>query len=294
MTDTVEGVTPAASESVADIKEVAAPAVSEASPKEGEEQAENAVNQESDLDDDLFEKIKASKRVQKWLDENVDQKTARQKAANRQLQRQYEEANAELGKFRSQKPLETPKMDDFKTMEEYQDALAEHKAEVKFREKQEQEAQQRVNEQSQAQLAEQRNAFVEKEAEVIKADPEYHTNTAVVQSYLDMLPKDQNGAIQDPGYKAFAEHMAFESENGPALLNHLGKNPEKIEALFGKPPAYIKNKLAQYEKEINDAPKSPEIKQPLPKPPIGVRPGSRTEKSVENMSADDLLKAVRS
>ncbi len=289
MTIETEGLTPEPSVP-ADVNTQEKPVVTDAADEGGEGNAEDA---EPDIDDEQFEKLLKSKRLQKHLQTEVDTKTSRQKAANRQLQKQYEDTQAELQKLKTAKPLQKPVLEDFKTMEEYQDALADHKAEEKFREKQEKEAEQRMNESQQARLAEQRTSFLGKEAEVIKADPEYHANTAVVQEFIDLLPKNQNGVIEDPGYRAFCEFIATGAENGPALLNHLGKNPDKIESLFGKPAAWITKKLAQYEKEIEAKPKIPE-KQPLPRPPTGIKGSSRAEKSVEDMSADDLLKSIRS
>lgn len=268
------------------------PETEEVAEKEGKteetENAEDTQQQESDLSDEELEKLlnnpKAKERFEKQLQEEVEKKTARQKAANRQLQRKVEE----LQRLRELKPLEKPQLEDFESDEEYQKALDEYEDEVVNRKADEKLLEKQANEAVEQQITEARETFEAKEKEVIENNPDYAENTAVVQEYINMVTES---FPNDPGFQEFSKYMAFESENGPALLNHLGKNPDKIEALLGKPPALIKRKLQAYEKEISaEKPPAPE---PLPQPPKKARGAAKPQKDVAKMSAQELLASIR-
>ena len=211
-----------------------------------------------------------------------DTKIKRQTAANRATQERYEEALKEIETLKVQ-PLEKPAIDSFDTEEEYDlavdkynDELVDINSEIK--------AQEIIAKKAQAEkFTQAQTSFVEKEQVVIAENPDYQENTAVVQEYLDMIPKDNNGVIQDPGFQEFSKFLAFESENGPSLLNHLGKNPDLIEALLGKPPAFILRKLKAYEKELSVLKTPAHTTNPLPKPINKVKGSSTPSLSTKQL-----------
>lgn len=256
--------------------------VAEQGETEVTEDAEDTQQQESELSDEELDKLldnpKAKERLEKRIQEEVDRKTARQKAANRQLQRKVEE----LQKMREQKPLEKPKLEDFDTDEAYNEAVEKYDNERVERLANEKALEKEADEAARVQVEQARETFQAKEAEVIAENPDYQENTAVVREYIDMVTETYP---DDPGFKEFGNYIAFECDNAPALLNHLGKNPEKIEVLLGKPPQLIKRKLQGYMKEIS-APKPP-AKAPLPKPPSSTKGSATPKPSPEKLGDPD-------
>jgi len=243
---------------------------------------EEVENAEEGLSDEEAAKLLDDPKVKELIEKQVEEKTARQKAANRQLNKKIQDAQKKLQELKEQKQPEKPELSDFDTDADYEKALEDYNDERVTRKAQEallvQEAQAAANEQYQ----QSRENFQELETAFKAENPDYEANTQVVQEYIEMIPKD------DAGFQEFGKYMAFECENAPALLNHLGANPEKIEALLGKPPALIKRKLEGYMKEVS-APQK-EIPQPLPKPPAKAKGSAKPKRTLDD--AESVLGAL--
>ena len=209
-------------------------------------------------------------------------KITRQKAANKAEQERAQKA-VEKTRELEQKllSLEKPNINDFddqaefdKAVDDYNDKLVDSKAELKAQEIETQKAQAEQYRQAETN-------FTEK-LEALKAeDPDVEQNLGTVSSYLDMLPQ------QDAGVQAFRKYLAMESDLGPQLANHLGKNPDIIEdQLIGKPWPIVLKKLQRIEQELS-VPKTPAPKtKPLPEPIKKIK-GSATPK---NLHSGDVLK----
>ena len=146
------------------------------------------------------------------------------------------------------KPTQELNEDDFETHDEYEAAKRKLDLKDEIRQEKLDDIQAELNAEMAEKVTIARESFEEKETAFKQQEPEYQQNVGVVQEYIDMVNQSYP---DDPGFREFGQFIAFESDNAPALLNHLGKNPDKIEALLGKPPALIKRKLQAYEKEIS-------------------------------------------
>jgi DNA repair exonuclease SbcCD ATPase subunit len=247
---------------------------------------DKAEENDKELQKLISDNPKLKEYIEKQKTEAIDKKESRRKAALKQsnesilkLQESLKQRDAEIEKYRAAQDPEELDINDFETEDEYQ--LAKLKKELKEETNSErlEEAEEARNAEQQEMVRIAREKFSEQEQEVSSQNPDYADNAKVFESYAGMV--DPN----DPGFQAFANYLAYQSENGPALVNHLGKNPEKIEALFGKPPAFIEQKIQAYEKEIQSAPKPPAPKPSLPEPPTPAK-GAATPK-VDPKKLDD-------
>lgn len=257
------------SEPTEETKQEVAPETDEVSQTEAEEVAEDADQQdEPSVEERLAEMEKQIKDHQR--------KNARQTAAYRQLQRRYEETIAEKQEVKTEGPNE----EDFDTLEDYYKEKAKYDAEIIAEEKLKAAEDKKTQEAQAKVFAEQRRTFVAKEEALRQAAPDYDAAAEAMNEYLDLADKN------DPAFKAFGEAM-MSSDKGPELVYHLGKSPEKIEALFGKSPAMVYRMMAKYEQEA-DAPKP--VKQTAkPKPPTPVKGKSVTKSDPAKMSTEEYV-----
>lgn len=288
MTENVEGVTAeetTASESVenttpeTEVKEQAdkeVEAKTEGTPTEDDKETSEEVDWEA-----------RAKKAEAQIKEH-ETKIARQKAANRAQSERIEEMSAEKQKLQDKLDnLQPPKEEDYDDLDEFQKASLKHELKQEALKDEISESDEQLQKEQSAQLEVAREAFAENWEAVKKEDPNIEQNMGVLESYMKMVPPE------DAGMKAYGEYMMFESQNNAALMNHLGANPEKIEALFGKPPAWIKQKLAAYEKELS-VPKAPEPQPSLPTPPSPTKGKATPKTPVEKMTGDQLLASIRS
>ena len=256
------------------------------------EKSESAQEEPDDFDYKAgYEKLKAEKA-------ELETKTKRQTAANREQQGRYEKAIADR-KALEAKIAEMAKVsqEDFDTFEEYEDAkrrqdikeelvnekLADAEAEID-------DAKAELVAQQKEEFSQARTSFQEREAAFVKENPDYHQNMESFQEFLDDLPKDEQGVIQDEGAQAGMKYILMESEMGVELLNHLGANPEKVEALYGKPPARIVKMLKSYEKSLSAKEPTPPETPTTPAPPSKLKGGASPKVNPMKMDEDAFKK----
>lgn len=263
-----------------------------------QEDAEDKAEYDEELQKLISDNPKLKEYIEKQKEDAVELKESRQRAAlkqankkiqvdkeqRKQLEESIKQKDAEIERLKGSMQSEELDINDFESEEEYQ--LAKLKKEIKedanSEKLQEVEQARNAEQQQMVQLAAEK--FAVQEQEFVSQNPDYADNAKVFESYVKMVDRE------DPGFQAVANYLAYEAENGAALVNHLGKNPEKIEALFGKPPAFIKKKIQAYEKEIQSAPKPPAPKPSLPEPPSKVKGVSQPKANPMEMGRDEFKK----
>lgn len=215
--------------------------------------------------------------------EEQDRKIRRQTAANHQLQKKLEDERAALKK-QAEPELKKPVMDEFDSMDDYEKAMDDY-VEKRIGQAAEEKATQKVSQQQlDSELAEKTKVFKQKEYEFAQATPDYQDAAQVLNEYAALVQPN------DPSMEAFAQSI-LASDNSPALIYHLGKNPEKIEDLMGKSPVMVARMMTGYEAELKQAVTPAKLKV-KPKPPTPVKATGKGKKRLEDMSGEELRSSL--
>lgn len=215
------------------------------------------------------EKIKAA------MQKRIDRLTAKHSKAEKELEELRKLQQTVQGKKDG-----APKPEDFETQEDYLiskgkfEAMQDYEKAENDRKKSEQEKA------YQQKVSEKRANFDKLEAELRKTTPDYDEATKVFNEYLS--DADPNTT----GFQVFRD-ILMESPNMPALAYHLGKNPDILEKLPKMSVIEMARTLFVEEYKLLNAPKA-SPKQPLPEPPKPLGGSSKTSKSLEQMSPDEL------
>lgn len=171
-----------------------------------------------------------------------------QKRLAKEERRRTRELEQKLEQMRQQQALKTPERDEFASDEKYQEALIEHEAERR----------------AQAKLAE-REAKERKER-IATTFQERAEKVAERYEDFEAVVFNPSTPISDP----MAEFIA-ESDIGPELAYHLGKNPRKAAEIFSMSPVKAARELTRIEAELAAQPKATPSKAPEPISPVGSR-----------------------
>jgi len=228
-----------------------------------------------------------------------EKRIARQTAANRESQRQLQEARnriVELEKATAKAdPLaDKPSPDNFEDHEAYTDALADWKLEQKEKAKAEKAKEPDVDQLVDQKLKqkEMETSFKAKEDEFRKATPDYDKATDVVNGLLAHVNPNH------PATQAFATEL-LNAPNPPALVHYLGTHPQEAIAMMKMSPAEIQDqigviidKLADVQTNTQAAVADGETivpKAALPAPPTALTGATRVNKSPDQMTGKELL-----
>jgi len=220
-----------------------------------------------------------------------EKRIARQTAANRETNRQLQEARnriAELEKATAKAdPLaDKPHIDNFDTPEEYAEALADWKLDQKTNAPKEPSVEDKV--QQELKRKEFETTFQQKEADFRKSAPDYDKSTEVVNGLLKYVDPNH------PSTQAFSTTL-LNAPNPPALVHYLGQNPREAIALMSMDPFEIQDRLGVIIDQLAEtapvqAGKTETLAPNLPTPPSALKTGStKVNKSVEEMSGRELL-----
>lgn len=226
-----------------------------------------------------------------------EKRIARQTAANKETNRQLQEARTRIAELEAQtakaNPLaDKPNQDNFDTLEEYAEALADWKIEQRSKEVKEPSVEDKVSDALKVKEAE--LSFRTKEEAFRASNPDYDKATQVVNGLLKYVDPNSDGT------KAFATTL-MNAPNPPALVHYLGTNPSEAIAMMQMSAFEIQDRLGMIIDQL-DAPKAassnnaeePEEEQlkapPLPAPPSALKSGNaKASKSMEDMSGKELL-----
>lgn len=265
---------------VADEAQTTSDPVADVKP-ESEAPEGEVVKTEGEIELTEVEKAKAEAKAA------FEKRIARQTAANRDQQRQLQEAKAriaELEKLSQSKPLDDkPNQDNFETLEEFTDALADWKLAQKEKAKGDEANKGKTVEdqvKAQVEFEKKRLEFETRENAYRANTPEYDQNAAVVNKFLGLANP------QSESYQVFGQAVAS-SERAPELINYLGKNPQEIVEMFHMTPYELKDRLDEIIDTLADAPKA--TPRDLPAPPNAVKGSTRVSKSPDQMSGRELV-----
>lgn len=216
--------------------------------KADESKADEAVKAADDVDEDdadlpervrkqIGKKHRAMREAEEFARQLYGDKTAAEQRAEK-AERELAEARAGKSGPASEKDSKEPKAEDFKTVGEYAEALAEYKVEKKFAErdaKREQEAREQAMQVAQA-------AHMKRIEAAAKEIPDYAE--VVADSDIDLPP-----------------HMAVyiaESSMGPKIGYHLAKHPEDFDRISKLSPIRAIAELGKLEDRLEKPAKAKE------------------------------------
>ena len=245
-------------------------------PEQAEQQTGAAPDQQNDADtaaqakQDDEEEHRVPKGVQKRID-RLTQEKYRLRAELDVLRNQQQQPQAHQAQQAAQ-PSEAPKLEQFQSIEEYLDALADHKASQKF-----------------DHLAKEREAKesqTRQQQEVAKLHESYTKQTEQArQAYGDF-----DDVVQDPDLpisQAMAEAI-MRSTNGADVAYYLGKNPAEAVRLANLDPFSAAVEIGRIAATVVRPQARKASNAPPPIQPVGSRASPVTDP--DKMSAEEWMK----
>ncbi len=245
------------------------------------DEAAKAADDSDDPDDaDLPERVR--KQIgKKHRAMREAEEFAREMRAEREAERERaDRAEAALNALKSgpadAKDPKEPKAEDFKTVGEYAEALAEYKVEKKFAEREAKQAQER--QEAAARAAQ--DALNKRIAATVKELPDYAE--VIADSDLDIPP-----------------HMAVyiaESPIGPKLGYHFAKHPEDFDRINALSPIRAIAELGKLEDRLDKKPEAKEAKAEEPsvsRAPSPIKPLDGTAAPVQKDPAKMTIQELR-
>lgn len=203
---------------------------------------------DQELTDKIRKKIGAKHRAMKEAEEFAESQYKERRLAEtraEKLQAQLDELQA-----KTVPPVveaQKPKAEDFKTQEDYLDAITEWKVEQKYQQKLQQDADNRAK------------------AEVDRINAEFAKRVAKAREEIpDFVEVAKNADQMVPRYLS---DFAMESELGPQLLYHLAKHPAELERLTKLSPIKAIAEMGKLETKL-EAKAEPKVE---PKPVVAER-----------------------
>lgn len=248
--------------------------------EDGKFVAQAEVDDEED-DKDLTEKVRrkigAKHRAMKEAEEFGKTQYLERRAAEERAERLQREID-ELKKPKSRPASDEgkPKPEDFKTVEEYADALTDYKVEKKLKERDEQ----RERDRQQNDAEQVKTTFANRVSQAMKDIPDYEEVTS------------QSDAVVPP-------HMAqyiMESEMGPIMAYHFAKHPEVFDRIAKLSPIRAIAELGKVEISLEKKPEPKKEAEPIrevSKAPSPITPIEGKSTSVEKDPAKMSFRELR-
>lgn len=248
----------------------------ETTPEQAVQQPETAPEQQTNVDtteqanqDD--EDHRVPKGVQKRID-RLTQEKYRLRAELEFLRSQQPQPQQAQSAQQAQQPSQAPKLEQYNSIEEYLDALADHKASQKF-----------------DHLAKEREAKesqTRQQKEVAKLHEGYTKQTEQArQAYEDF-----DDVVQDPDLpisQAMAEAI-MRSSNGADVAYYLGKNPDQAARIASLDPFSAAVEIGRIAATVVRPQPRKTSNAPPPIQPVGARATPVTDP--DKMSADEWMK----
>jgi len=251
-----------------------------APPKASEEEVPSQEAGESEESEDTAAKPKA-KGVQKRIDELTGNWRAEQRRAE-QLQDQIDrllrmqENRLEPGDDQPAPtpPEERPRQDSFENYDDYLVAVAKFEVKNETMGLVQKEIDKIKQQQQQA-------TEVSREQQTVEA-----FNERAVQARAKYDDFDTVVATSTAGVTQVMTHAIRESELGPDIVYHLGKNPDVAGRIASLTPINQVKELGKLEVQLSQAPKQTNASAP----PAQVKPSGSVEKTPENMTHEEYRK----
>jgi len=231
-------------------------------------------DEEDEEDEEVADEVKPKPKRKGGFQRKIDRLHSRLSDKDREiesLRSQLPERKSEPGDEAPVPKVEeaaaTPKQDDFEEFEDYLEALVDFKAEAKLKErdaKDEASRSRTIREKSEDTFKQRASDFAE-----------------VTEDYDEVI-KSCFEQINPPS--PTVDSLLIASENGPALIYELAKDPEYFEKLNGMTPLAAAMELGRFESKLNPTEPKPveekvrKTKAPKPVTPVGSK-GSHSHKS---------------
>ena len=248
----------------------------ETTPEQAAQQPETAPENQTDVDTTAQAKEdedehRVPKGVQKRID-RLTQEKYRLRAELEFLRSQQPQPQQAQPAQQAQQPSQAPKLEQYNSIEEYLDALADHKASQKF-----------------DHLAKEREAKesqTRQQKEVAKLHEGYTKQTEQArQAYEDF-----DDVVQDPDLpisQAMAEAI-MRSSNGADVAYYLGKNPDQAARIASLDPFSAAVEIGRIAATVVRPQPRKTSNAPPPIQPVGARATPVTDP--DKMSADEWMK----
>jgi chromosome segregation ATPase len=219
-------------------------------------------------------------KIRQAMQKRIDRKTAATKA----LENQVSELQKKLGEVEQsnqQKAADNaPSEDDYDTWEAYQEALIEHKAEQRIKERETAIRKEEIQ-RKQAELQERKaKEFNTKVEEFRKAHPDYDEKA---DAFSDMAQDYARRLGNTPTLQAMSQ-VILDVDNAPAIIQALGSDPDLMDSLVDMSPVKAAFELFK----IHESYSRPKETTQAPKPITPTKAGSSGRKSLSSMSASEL------
>jgi hypothetical protein len=261
----VETVTEAPSNDVADVVET---------PEPSEAQTDDAVTEP--VTKEVKPELTEVEKVKHAMQKRIDKLTAK----SSQTEQQYQNAIQELEKYKQPQANDSPKEDDFETVEDYLKAVGRWEAKQETAKAEQEKRQTEAKTAYEAKISAKRAEFEGKEAEMRKTTHDYDETVQVLNEHVDTVDKNS------PGFQVFRD-VLMGSNDMAAMSYHLGKNPELLESMQKMEPLQIARTLFRLELDLENAPKATAKATAAPPTPIK---GKGVMVSEDTMSGKELLK----
>lgn len=248
----------------------------ETTPEQAVQKPETAPEQQPDVDttgqakpnDD--EEHRVPKGVQKRIDRLTREKYQLQ--ARLEVLERSQQAPQQQQQAQQAQPSQAPKLDQFNSVEEYLDALADHKASQKF-----------------DHLAKEREAKESQTRQQQEAAKLYESYTKQTEQARQAY-EDFDDVVQDPDLsisQAMAEAI-MRSNNGADVAYYLGKNPDQAARIASLDPFSAAVEIGRIAATVVRPQPRKTSSAPPPIQPVGARATPVTDP--DKMSTDDWLK----
>lgn len=241
--------------------------------------------------------------------ESAQKKISAQRKAYASLQKAAEEKDAKLKEFIAQQQStesaqapKKPDVNDFDSYDEYEKATASYVDELaEFKAKEQVNKERQVAMQLEAQQARlkaqaERSAQYESQKKAFMAEnPQYVEAEANFNEYVQQVEQ-----ITDPRVQNAVVNQAYNHSEVPApvLINYFGanygENIAELDQISKLSPEAAAVEIYKIQEKLKSNPKPSAKKEPLPKPIAKPKGGGGKTKSLNDMSADELLKWAKS
>ncbi|NIQ07203.1 MAG: hypothetical protein GWO20_16185 [Candidatus Korarchaeota archaeon] len=216
------------------------------------------------------------------MQKRIDRQTAALRSAEEKL-RLAEQRIEEINKSSPVQEDKAPNMDDYDTVEEYTEAMAEYRADKIVKDKLKAEREAELQKAQQAKFEQMTKSFEEREASFRAENPEYKSNQENFEYNFNMI----NSQGKTPATQTIAQ-VLMERNSAPALINELGRNEDLLHELSSMSPVEAVFKLAELERDISSRKKVK--REEVPPPVKSVNGTGKGKKSVSNMNVDEAMK----
>mgnify|MGYP000153262719 CR=1 FL=1 len=219
------------------------PATEEEQPTESEDDSteEEATEDAAEEEGKEPEPTEAEK-----LEETYKKRTARQRAALKSANEKIEALNAQVRemqqRFQEFEVQQEPKVEDFDTYEEYNQAAIDYKVNQRLNEEKQKTESDMLLRQRQSALQEQERAFKAQEDALRTVLPDYDDVVQPVSDFID-------SAKGNPVLPAL-EAAILTSENAPRFAYHMGQNPEILDSFLDMTPEQAYRKVVEIDLKL--------------------------------------------